>query len=219
MPTCAIRTDVTRTTPVASATRPGRGWTASHALAALALFGATAACSAVQHVELRDDYATTDRLSTVRIAVVVAPLPGGREDLGQLWATLAARYANQHRDFLARPALFAASLPAEACAAPRQGVLHLLPTARVDGDEVAVTVTASLRRCADDVQIWQASGKGSWASADDELAEMTRTYSEEVGEAVRAHVAPTYRLLRAVLAELPEPKLTDDQDVMDKIEM
>ncbi len=183
------------------------------------------ACSAVQQVHTRPDYQQVDRTRTVRIAVVTAPSPQGQVAIGKLWSLIAQRYANHHRDFLATPAVAAVQLPAAAtagtehCIGPVQGVLHLQPTSRPDGDEIEVSVRARLSRCVDGETIWSARGAGTWASNDDELTQVTRRYSAELGASVTSHVAPTFRLLRQVLATLPRPKLTRDRDIDDKIDL
>lgn len=183
------------------------------------------ACSTVQSVQVRPDYEQVDRVQTVRVAVLTAPLPANNASLARMWSLMAQRYANLHRDFLAQPATVAVALPASAtpgtdhCDAPVQGVLHLIPGTRLVGSDVELSVTATLSRCRDGEVIWSARGAGTWASEDKELVEVSRRYIAELGPSVAPYVAPTFRLLRDVLGTLPKPKLTRDKDVTDKIEL
>ena len=192
-------------------------------LLVLALALAAAACSPVSNVQLRSDYETVDRTQTVRIAVAVAPLPAEATEVAVLWARMAQNYVNHHRDFLVLQRHVGASLSAAACAPGNQGVLYLAPSVKRVGSEVTVAVKAHLKRCADNETIWRADGLGQWPSDDDQLVEVRRRYAADFGAAVALrvapYIAPSWRLLRVVLAELPRPKLTRDEDVMEKIEL
>jgi probable lipoprotein (TIGR04455 family) len=184
------------------------------ALGAVVLAG----CSTVKGVRVRSDYDAVDRTRTVRLTVVVAPLPEGGAPVGELGALVARRYVNQHRDFIVRRQLAAAALPADACQSA-EGVLHLEPVLRREGRSVRAELHARLTRCRDGEEVWSAQGAGTWDSDDDQLKELTKRYVEELGEAVRPYAAPAFRLLRAVLDTLPRPKLPDDAAVMEKIDL
>ena len=179
----------------------------------------SSACSTVSQVHIRPDYEQVDRDQTFRLEVLTSPLPEGSEETGRMWSLITARYVNHHRDFIARTASASAELPGDLCGSGVEGVLHLHPEVRPDGDGYALRVEGRLFRCRDKATIWSATAAGSWSSDDPELMEMTRTYAIELGEQVEAHVAPTFRLLRALLDTLPRPVLTRDDDVMEKIEL
>ncbi len=185
----------------------------------LALPLALAACSAVRHASVRPDYPQEDRTRTVRLVVVVAPLPAGREDLGALWGRMARRWANHHRDFIVKGDRAAPELPEDACGEGIEGVLHLAPEVGRAGGDVSVSVRARLSRCRDGQTVWEAEAAGTWPSEDEHLVRLSDRYATELGEEARPHVAPTFRLLRETLATLPRPYLATDDDVMEKIEM
>ncbi|MBM4346081.1 MAG: MXAN_6521/LA_1396 family lipoprotein [Deltaproteobacteria bacterium] len=88
----------------------------------------------------------------------------------------------------------------------------------VDGDGVRVGVHGELLRCSDKQPIWRAHGLDRFTSADPTVAELTAFYTRELGPAVAPYVAPVFHLLRAVLATLPAPVLSDDE-TMEKIEL
>jgi len=178
-----------------------------------------AGCATVRESHVRPDYEQTDRTQTVRLVVVVAPLPDGREDLGALWGHIARRYANLHRDFIVSDDTASAALPDGPCAEGVEGVLHLAREAAAAAGEVAVGVLGHLFRCRDRETVWRAEAGGSWPSVDEQLVELTARYVEELGEGVRAHVAPTFRLLRETLDTLPKPHLATDEAVMEKIQL
>ena len=189
------------------------------ALVLLAGAWAAAACSPVSGVQLRSDYEAVDRTETVRLHVAVAPLPAEATPVAAMWAHMARDYTNHHRDFLVISGLADAKVPAGICAGDMQGVLELTPSVRRADDEVALVVIAHLKRCRDGQTIWRAQGAGQWPSKDEQLLEVRRRYEARFGPSIGPYVAPSWRLLRAVLAELPRPKLTRDEDVMAKIEL
>jgi probable lipoprotein (TIGR04455 family) len=167
---------------------------------------------------VRPDYATSDRTQTVRIAIVTAPLPEGRQDLGTLFSLIARRYVNHHRDFIVKQHAASAMPPADACAAPIQGLLLLAPRVQRAGEEVAAAVMARLRRCRDGALVWEAEADGKWTSRDTQLRETTESYVRELGQEVAPYVPAAFRLLRATLDTLPRPTL-GDEEVLEKIEV
>ncbi|MBM4342264.1 MAG: MXAN_6521/LA_1396 family lipoprotein [Deltaproteobacteria bacterium] len=203
--------------------------------AALALFAVAAlpACGGtVQQVWTPENYAASPLAQTKRLAVAVelthdgAALPAdATEAVAQLWANIARRYANQHRDFIVRATVLRGgdeAVPA-ACALgaadkPIAGALLLRGHQMLDGDGARVGVHGELLRCSDKQPIWRARGLDRFASADPTVAELTAFYTRELGPAVAPYVAPVFHLLRAVLATLPTPVLSDDE-TMEKIEL
>lgn len=177
-----------------------------------------AACGVVRHSEIRPDYAQADRTQTVRIGVVVHPLPDGRKDVGQLWAVIAQRYANHHRDFIAKEAV-ASSTVTPSCHDDLEGLLWITPEVHAIGDGFEVAAKAQLRRCRDGETVWSAEGGGSFPSRDETVLEVTRRYGEELGPSVEPYVAPSFHLLRALLDTLPEPALPSEDAVLEKIEL
>jgi probable lipoprotein (TIGR04455 family) len=187
-------------------------------LVAVLLF---AACGPVRHSWVHPEYEDVDRTATLRLAVVTSPLPGDDGRVGELWSALARQYANQHRDFIASRSVASGAFDlAEICDDGLEGVLHLLPTELVEaGKGYRLGVEAKLLRCRDGEAVWEARARGRWASEDPHLVEVRRRYVASLGEEVGPVVAPSFRLLRAILGTLPRPELTTDEDVMEKIEL
>ncbi|MEC9071246.1 MAG: MXAN_6521/LA_1396 family lipoprotein, partial [Myxococcota bacterium] len=177
------------------------------------------ACSTVSHVHVRSDYEQVDRNQTFRLSVITSPVPAGDDAVGKMWSLIAGRYANHHRDFIVKEARTGAALPEDLCREGIEGVLHLQPTVVDEGSGWSLEVQARLFRCTDRETVWSATAGGSWPSEDPQLIEMTRAYTGELGPGVERHVAPAFRLLRALLDTLPRPRLSEDDDVMEKIEV
>lgn len=184
-----------------------------------------AACGPTLQSHVRDDWATVDRAQVRRVSVVATPVAGDPAQ-GLLWALVARRYVNQHRDFVVRghgtAAQFDLAAQCTATAAsgglPFEGTLHLTPHLQHAGDEAAVTVDARLLRCRDGEAVWTGRAQGSYATTDAELQELTAHYVRELGEPARPLVAPVFRVLRALLDTLPQPVLDDELQV-EKIEL
>ncbi len=170
---------------------PGGGM--NRALVGVLALGTLAGCAAtVKQHTIRPDYAQVDRTKTKRLLVVTSPNPNGDAKLGELWSTIARRYANQKRDFIAkesRPAPEGAEgsfSAASQCAEGFEGVLWLQPTAKQDGDKVKTAVHAELVRCTDGQQVWSADAAHTYASKDDQLKETIAQYVTELGADRRA---------------------------------
>jgi probable lipoprotein (TIGR04455 family) len=89
----------------------------------------------------------------------------------------------------------------------------------VDGGKgVEGAVKARLMRCADGQDEWHAEAAGSWGSDDELYRERVAEYVGKLGEEVQPYVVPTYKLLKATLDTLPNPKLLE-ADIEEKIEL
>jgi probable lipoprotein (TIGR04455 family) len=169
---------------------------------------------------IRPDYDVADRTQTLRLVVLTTPLPDGRELVGKVWSTIAQRYVNDHRDFIAKATEAAAVEPKNLCVDGIDGVLRLAPTVRRVGEGVEAEVKASLTRCRDRQLVWSAEAGGTWDSNDKGLTEVTQRYVEQFGEEVRPYVAPSFRLLKATLDTLPLPSIEhNDAAVEEKISL
>jgi len=188
-------------------------------LAALLVGVVLSACSPVRHTSTRPDYDAVDRTRTLRLVAVTTPLPAGLERVGDLWAGIARKWANQHRDFLVIDDFGAAEMPTDVCSEGVQGVLHLAPTARLTEGGAEVEVNARLLRCDGRVEVWAASAGGTWGSEDDDLTEVKRYWARTLGPEVEPWVVPTYRLLTATLETMPSPALPSEAWVREKIEL
>lgn len=185
----------------------------------LVLLTSLVGCSVVRHSFVRPDYDEFDKTHTLRLAIVTSPLPLGEENLGLMWSEIARQYVNDKRDFIASEQLASDAMVEDPCAGRIQGVLHLSPELVQKSRGVEVSVQARLFRCPDRETVWTAEGAGSFSS-DDKLFTDTRAfYVERFGDEVGPYVAPVFRLLRGVLDTLPYPELTNDDDIMEKIEL
>lgn len=186
----------------------------------LAFFLSIFACSPITKNWLRPDYAKVDMMKTKRLWLIVAPLPGDNPKVAKMWALMARRYANQHRNFLIKGFQTGAKVPdmKSICKEGIEGWMHLVPTAKKEGSKVAVSIKAKILRCRDQEPVWKTEAIGTWASNDPNLKTLQKHYSEEIGPEVSAYVAPSFHLIRAVMDTLPQPKLSD-ADVMEKIQM
>ncbi|MCO4763377.1 MAG: MXAN_6521/LA_1396 family lipoprotein [Myxococcales bacterium] len=185
--------------------------------ACLAMIGA--ACSPVQNVQIRDDYAKVDRTSTYRVHFVTAPLPAGKTKLGILYSAIGTRYVNSHRDFIVRKASAQKTASKADCTEKIEAVLWLEPKVSVKGGNVDVSVRGELRRCHGWVPIWSAQLRDTWPSNDDQLSELTKQYTSDLGAIAKTHAAPAFRALRLLLDTLPKPKLIKESDIDEKIEL
>jgi probable lipoprotein (TIGR04455 family) len=180
-------------------------------------------CATVKNTFIRPDYEQVDRERVKRLAVVTQPLPDGKPSVGELWSLIARQYLNQNRDYLVKSnlalpdAASAESLKA-LCAEGIEGVLLLVPQVKRTGDGADVAVRARLMRCVDGEDTWNAEATGSWSSKDDKFAERTAQYVQELGAEVEPYVVPSFKLLRATLDTMPNPKL-NEQDIDEKIEL
>jgi len=182
-----------------------------------ALAVALVSCGAIRKVELRPDYETVDRTKTLRITVVAAPLPDGNAAAGQAFARIARKFVHQKRDFITLAELSGAEVPAEACAAPAEGVLHLQPTLVKKSDGFEVSLAARLYRCVDGETVWRAEAGGSFPSVNADLQSTVDNLVGELGEEARPYVAPAYLLMREVVEVLPKPTLPPEA-IDEKIE-
>ena len=189
-------------------------------VAVLVLLGGTLGCAIVKSVQVEPDWDLKDRLRLKRLAVITAGPPSGASmpaSVQQMWGLMARRYVNQKRDFIVKSdAPAGATAMTALCSSGIEGVLWLEPTLEQKGEGVEAQVSAKLSRCTDGAVAWQAQGAGSWESSDASLTEMTASYAAKLGAGVQPYVAPSFRLLKAVLDTLPNPEL-NDQDKDEKI--
>lgn len=181
----------------------------------LVLFASS--CSVVKSAHVRDDWSQGDNAVVKRLAIVVSPLPDGKEKVGEAWGRIARRYVNQKRDFLVKKELVAHPSPglAEVCGGEDniEGVLWLKPALTTKGSGFEVEVLGALSRCSDGREAWNGTAAGSFDSKDPLLVEVTNIYVQEFGDEVGPYVPPALNVLRPLLDTLPQPVLTEaDQD-------
>ena len=176
-------------------------------------------CSPIQSSYLRSDYPKVDRFKVKRLKVTVAPLPGQRKDLGKLWVEITSTHISQKKNFLLKQttSLKAAGTLRDHCQKGIEGWLHFQPQVAQKGESVEASVVATLVRCRDGKKVWSTKAKGTWASKDDHLKVLTKSYVEKLGKPVEPFVAPSCRLLFVVVENLPNPKLSEE-DLLEKIQ-
>ncbi len=182
-------------------------------LAAIALLAT--GCGASVQSWTRDDYAAADQKQVKHLSLQVR---GVGEPLRRMWTLLARRYVNQHRNFILRPAELASDASLGTACAGKEGVLGLEVSHLGRGGEIAVNLQAKILRCRDGEPVWTGVVQGSWPSDEPTVAELRAHYVAELGNDIEAYVAPAFLALKALVATLPEPILTDD-DQMEKIEL
>jgi probable lipoprotein (TIGR04455 family) len=181
------------------------------------------ACATVKNSFTRPDYTQVDQQRVKRLVVVTQPLPDGKQSLGELWSLIARQYVNQNRDFLVKQNVVQTEPASDAslkalCTEGIEGVLLLAPQMKRTQDGADAAVRARLMRCVDGEDVWSAEASGSWDSQDEKFRERAAEYVKQFGPEVEPYVVPTYKLLKATLDTLPNPKL-NDQDVDEKIEL
>ncbi len=184
------------------------------------VFALVSGCSIVKASFVRDDWAQADQKAVKRLALVVSPLPDGKEKAGEAFARIARRYVNQKRDFLVKKEVSAATAPqlTEVCGGEDaiEGVLLLRPALTAKGDGFEIELKGSLARCPDGREAWSSTAAGSFPSKDTNLVEVTNVYVQEFGAEVGPYVPPALNVLRPLLDTLPQPVLTE-ADVDEKL--
>ena len=224
-------------------------------VALLALAAPLAGCGGARERLLSETYEQRERTELVRVEVRAAPrlaaeaLEGGAlgperaapvpAPVVEMWALMAQRYLNDHRDFLAlrRAALPAPLTPEAAAASPAcgeglHGTLHLDGEVAREGEGARLRLWARLTRCpaaeggaprwaegGGDEVVWAADVEHSSASADEVLVTLREEYARRFGEEAAPYAAPSFLALKALLDLAPRPKLTRDEDVSAKIEL
>ncbi len=172
-------------------------------------------CGASVHSWTRDDYVAVDQKQVKHLSLQVR---GVSEPVHKLWSLLARRYVNQHRNFIIRPAELAGDATIGVACAGKEGLLALDVVQQAKGPEIAVNLQAKIQRCRDGEPVWTGAVQGSWASDEATVAELRAHYVAELGKGIEAYVAPAFLALKALVATLPEPVLSDDEQ-MEKIEL
>lgn len=181
----------------------------------LAVATLTSACGASVKSWVREDYAAQDQSQVKHLALQVRGLPAEQQ---RLWYLMARRYINQHRNFILRPAELAHEATLGVACAGQEGVLGLDVAQALKGSDVALQVQGRIQRCRDGQEVWTGSVQGAWSSDEATVAELKAHYVKELGEAIAPFVAPAFLAIKALVATLPQPVITGD-DEMEKIEL
>lgn len=181
----------------------------------LALALLASACGASVGSWVRDDYAAQDQGQVKHLSLQVRGVPADQQ---RMWYLMARRYINQHRNFILRPAELAHDATLGVACAGQEGALGLEVAQSVDGSDVALKVQGRIQRCRDGQDVWKGDVKGEWSSDDPTVAELKSHYIKELGEAIGPFVAPAFLAIKALVATLPQPVLTGDEE-MEKIEL
>jgi hypothetical protein len=113
----------------------------------------------------------------------------------------------------------ATTTPAEESVRPVQGVLAIRAlSAEVVAGEAMLELVAELYDCATGALLWRVVGSQGNESANEDLAALTKSYIDNLGDAVKPYAAPAFLVLRDMLDLLPDVTLKD-AEVMEKIEL
>jgi probable lipoprotein (TIGR04455 family) len=183
--------------------------------ALLAVLALGAACSSVDHDYLLAGYNPVGPDAVKRVVVAGwAPEPG----VAELAARIATDMVRLHKNYLAYdPAVLAPDYGASCT--NRQGVLVMRVLDLVsDGGEVLAHAAAELYRCKDGRLLWRSEGTMSTDSDDEDLQQLVYVYKQQLGPAAQHYAAPLFALFKELLADLPNPELSEDE-VLEKIEL
>lgn len=175
----------------------------------------TTACGASVGNWVREDYASQDQAQVKHLSLQVRGVPADQQ---RMWYLLARRYINQHRNFILRPADLAHDATLGVACAGQEGVLGLDVAQQVGKGDVALQVQGRMQRCRDGQDVWKGTVRGEWSSDEATVSELKVHYIKELGEAIGPFVAPAFLVIKALVATLPQPVLTGD-DEMEKIEL
>ncbi len=200
--------------------RVGRGLVL---LAAVALLGTS--CT-VRYIYLKPDYERNEKDRVKRIVVLLRPGRQMRPPGAQAVIPVVAReYVSVQRDYILFPEKSVKGAAPEVkavCAANEKlnGVLFLniLEVAEQSG-RVELEVGATLEDCREPHGVvWKGIARNRYDSADPDLKTVIESYGNRLGKDVLPYAAPAYLLVRALLEELPNPRLTEDEK-LEKIEV
>jgi probable lipoprotein (TIGR04455 family) len=181
------------------------------------------ACSSVTAVYQQPGYSAQGPAPIKRIVVAgwgpTDAAPGEAAGLGEVLAHVAADLIKLRKNYLVYDTRVLKQHWAEGCADKVEGVLLVRPLEAVPaGGQVRMRLAMELLRCSDGALAWRAEAADRSAEKDADLAQLTATYVQQVGEAATRYAAPAFVVLQALVRELPDPTLTDD-DVTEKIEL
>jgi probable lipoprotein (TIGR04455 family) len=191
------------------------------AVVAVVALGAVAGSGCtIRRSALRPDYEQVDRYRVKRLVIITQPQPEGSKAVGDLWSLIARRQVNLKRQFIAKEtdSLAQPFDPKERCGEGLEGVLWLKPQVRREDGYLVASVDARLLRCSDGGTVWRAEGGGRWPLQDPGVKEITATYVQELGPEVAPHVPAAFNLIKALVDEMPDPVLTEE-DKDEKIEL
>ena len=185
----------------------------------LILVVCSGACSAVTEQYVTPDFDKAHKARVWRVHIQANGVPKEANKVGQLWTLVSQRWINHHRDYIAKARSVHVGVGDGACGVGINSVLSIKPMFTLNDGDVSVKAEAELKLCKGNVRVWTAKAEGSWSVDDDELKTTTAQYVKQLGASVRPWVPATFRLLRELLDTMPKPKLTDDDAIMEKIEL
>jgi probable lipoprotein (TIGR04455 family) len=188
------------------------------ALALAAVLAGTSACSAVRNVYEQPGYSHDGDTSIKRIGVT-AWAPAENKGLSDTLAAVATDLVKLRKNYLVYDTQPTTRSFAEMCKDKIEGVLVARTLGvKKEGGDVNLNVALELYRCKDGALVWRADGAEAVDSKDSDLEKLTSNYSSSVGEPAKTYAAPAFSLLQQLVAELPDPVLTD-ADISEKIEL
>lgn len=158
----------------------------------------------------------------------------------QMWGVMAQGYLNDHRevlvarrDFVKTPFTcqndlctsgeinqYLEQLAARPCPSKIQGRISILGAFKTIGDEAEIKMWTRLTQCPRGQPIWAAEVVQQSASQDEVLVTLRRQYQQRFGDPVAAYAAPSFLAIKRLFKLTPVyPKLTDDDLIMEKIDL
>ncbi|HET6343741.1 MAG TPA: MXAN_6521/LA_1396 family lipoprotein [Myxococcota bacterium] len=189
----------------------------------LAIAALGPACSSVTAVYQQPGYSAQGPQPIKRIVVAGwGPASTGSEGaagLGDVLAHVAADLIKLRKNYLVYDSRLIKQHWAEGCTDKVEGVLLVRPLeATPAAGQLRIHLAMELLRCSDGALTWRAEACDKSAEADADLAQLTATYVQQVGEAATRYAAPAFVVLQALVRELPDPSLTEE-DINEKIEL
>lgn len=176
------------------------------------------ACSAVRSVYEQPGY-TVQGPNPIKRIGITAWAPADANGLADTLAAVATDLVKLRKNYLVYSTHAGSRAFTELCADKVEGVLVARTLAvNRDGEVVHLDMALELYRCTDGALVWRADGENSVASNDANLTSLTSNYANSVGDAAKTFAAPAFSLLQDLIAELPDPVLTDE-DISEKIEL
>jgi len=176
------------------------------------------ACSPLNGVYTQPGYLPRGPNPVKRIAIT-AWAPAENKGLADTLTAVATDLVKLRKNYLVYETQPQTRSFSDLCKGKVEGVLVARTLAvHQEGRDITLNVALELYRCTDGALLWVADGDDTIASDDDNLVKLTGNYTTSVGEAAKVFAAPAFSLLQQLVAELPDPILSDE-DINEKIEL
>ena len=191
-----------------------------HISTALILFFASMGCT-VKYTYLKPNYNKVERQSLKRIALVIEPYKALPENINNLLFTIEKEYLSIKTNYIIKNQIIVLENQnaQNVCRSKFKlngYLITRLEELKIRKNNVDIALRLILYDCSHN-KIWESYGKNSYRSNDSSLRATIDSLTNRTGENVRLFVAPIYRLTNLLLKSLPQPNLTDEEEI-EKIE-